>query len=112
MNLTRNLKQTIVWWRKTGKDGYGKPVLADPIEIAGRWEDKQRKIVSQGEEIISQAMIFVDRDIAIGDWLFLGRLSDLSSSEEASPFVLAKEVKSFDKTPNIKGTAFERKAWV
>ena len=113
MITARNLKQTIVWWSKTGREGFGKPEVGDPIEVLGRWEPTQRKITSsKGEEVSVQAGVFLDRDVEIGDWLYEGTLSGLSSGEEASPFSFAKEVVSFEKIPDIKGTSYVRKVWV
>jgi hypothetical protein len=112
MDVTRNLVMTLVWWQKTGKAGFGKPIVLDPIEIYGRWVEKQGKIISQGEEVVTSAEVLVDRDMAIGDWLWKGSLSALSSSEETIPFSFAKEVVSFDKTPDIKGINYVRKVLV
>lgn len=108
--LTKNLPQSVTHWAKSGaRDNYGNPTWDGPVVLNGRWEMKVEKILNTlGEEIIVQSTVFLDTDIAVGDYLMLGEFS----SGEVNPLLLptAYEVKAFFKTPNLRGTEFERVA--
>lgn len=113
--FTRNLKQTIVYWGTPVADGYGGYTFNTPIEIKGRWEDSQQVFVdSSGVQSISKAVIYVDRDVSIESYLYLGDLDDIASSDESNPKNVsgAYMIKSFNKIPNIKTTDYERKVFV
>ena len=100
----RNLRQKITLWVVSSKDVYGKPTYTSSI-IKGRWEDKQQNTVdSEGNDLVSNATVFVGIDIATGSYLYNG------VSEETSPAAGSREVKNFSKIPNIRGNIYERKA--
>lgn len=88
--ITRKLKQTAVYWGSPQEDGYGGKTYDDPIEIRCRWEDSVQVVsASNGEEIISRAVVFTDTDLEENGLLYLGTMEDLiSSSGESSGEVL------------------------
>lgn len=102
--VTRNLTSTITIWSVASVDVYMNPTYT--VSYAkGRWEDKQQKTVdSLGNEIISNAVVFIDRDVPIGSFLNNGLSTSLT------PITTAREVRNFSKIPNITGRLFERKA--
>lgn len=112
--LTKNLKQTCLYWGNSVADGYGGYTFDDPIEIDCRWEDLQELFIdSTGNEAKSLAVVFLDRDVVSGEYLMLGDLDDLSSSSaEPDQESNAKQIRSFKKIPNIKGTDYLRKVWL
>lgn len=115
MNITKNLKQTIVYWSSPVSDGYGGYTFNTPIEIKGRWEDYQQVFIdSLGVQSVSKAVIYIDRDVDIEGYLYLGDLDDIASSDEGNPKNVsgAYMIRSFNKIPNIKGSDFERKVLV
>jgi len=102
--LERNLKQTITRWAAGSMDVYGNPTWTRTV-IRGRWEDRQEKVVDgQGNELISNSIVFLNSDVEIGDYLYLG----LDTS--AVPPSGAREVKNFSKIPSIRFDQWERKA--
>jgi len=104
MISTRHLKQTATLWSAGATDVYGNPTFSAPVAVPCRWEDKQTKALDfQGNEIISNSIVYVDRDYAMGDYLLLG------VSVAATPPATAKEVRNFSKIPNLKATEFVRK---
>jgi hypothetical protein len=112
--LTRNLKQTAVYWASPTPDGFGGATFTTGAEIACRWEDKDELFVDRaGQEVRSHAMVYVGQDLDDGGYLYLGDLDDLSSAEEADPLTVtgAYEIRSFQKSPRLKAaTEFLRKA--
>ena len=81
---TKMLRQKAVWWPLASASGtqqldaYGQFVYGDPIEIDCRWEDTAEDfIASDGTTRVSSAVVFVDRDLTVGGFIFLGTLSSL-----------------------------------
>lgn len=111
----RNLNQTAVYWGNPQNDGYGGFTYDTPVEISCRWEDSTKIITdSNGREIVSQAEVHVNQDVDEKGLLYLGTLDDLDSDEESDPITIASafEIKRFDKIPNLKATAYYRKAYL
>lgn len=73
MNIDRKLNQVGTWWSTT-PNGYGGDNFGTPTKISMRWEDLQEVIpAAEGtKEKISNAVVFVDRDISVGDYLCQG----------------------------------------
>lgn len=113
--FTNALKQTAVYWGAPVSDGQGGRTFADAVELDVRWEERHDLFIDpQGQEKQSSAVVFVDQDVDIGGYLFLGDLDDLGSAEEDDPMIVsgAYEIRQFDKTPDLKGTSFLRRAWL
>jgi len=98
--------QTAVYWALTGVNGYGEPIFAEPVEVSVRWEDKQERYVSRdGSEHTSSSVVYPASELALGGYLYLGTLAVLSSADEGDPRSVpsAKEIKSVNTSPNLKG---------
>ena len=104
--LTRNLKQTITLWSFNGLDNTGDPAFASTVQISGRWEDRTEKFVNaRGEETRSRSRVYLDQDVNLGDYLFLGT----DATADPTGVVAAFAVQDFRKIPNIDGDQFERR---
>lgn len=104
--LTRNLKQTATVFSRGTLDGYG-GYSYTKTTVNCRWEDKQVLFTDKsGQERTSRAIVYVDTDVSLGDFMLLG------TSTSATPPDGAYEVKSFNKSPDLKGRLFERKVVV
>src|SRR5574343_625644 len=118
MNIGRLLNQTLIWWKKRGIDQYAVAIVDDPVNISGRWENKNKKIEAVGGgEIVSSSIVFVDGEqqtILIGDWLKLGNISELTSSNWLSPkeVIGAKEAIHIEVTPDVISATFETKIYL
>jgi len=113
--LTDKLKQTAVYWGNPQNDGAGGRTFDSPVEIDVRWEDRHELFIDgSGQEVRSNAVVFVAQDVVMGAYLYLGKLSDLSSGEAVDPLTIdnAHEVRGFGKIPDIKAERFLRKAWL
>ena len=108
--INRTCTQTVVYWGNPKDDGVGGKSFDDPVEINCRWEEKKQLIdrvgERTGEQIVSKAVVTVLQDVDELGYLFLGSLTDLSSSEEGNPRLLdaANEIKRFDKIPALGST--------
>jgi hypothetical protein len=102
--ITRNLNQNITIWTAGATDVYGTPTWSSPTTIKGRWEDKQIKTVDyQGNDIISNAIVYTEIDIALGDYVYLG------ISADTTPPTSAREVRNYSKIPDLKNKMYLRK---
>ena len=112
--LVHGLSQAAVHWGTPTNDGYGGRAFASTTDILVRWEDKHELFKdSQGREVVSRAVVFVDRDIPVGDFLMLGTVAGLTpGAAQPSDNAEAFEVRSFTKIPDLMGTRFTRKAWL
>ena len=114
--LRKALKQKAVYWAPSAPDGYGGRQYASPVEINCRWQDGTKTILSrEGEEVVSIATVWVDRDLQEGGMLWLGELSNLTSSQQADPTTLsdAYTIRRFEKMPEYgSNTRFLRKVYL
>lgn len=108
--ITRIRRGKCVYWEAIGNDGFGGKTFADAVELDCRWDDSQVMFVDdQGKEIASQSVVYVGIDMTNGDYLKNGSLSELDNpSENPQRIDGAKEVKSFNKIPNLKYTEYLR----
>lgn len=113
--LTHNLKQTTVYWGNPQNDGFGGRTFDDPVEVDVRWEERQELFIdTNGQEVRSQAVVYIAQDVDMGGYLYLGDLDDPSSAEEDDPLTVsgAYEIRGFQKIPDIKAGQFLRKIWL
>lgn len=113
--ITKNLKQKVVFWGSPTPNGFGGHTFAAPVEINGRWEDRNDLYVdSAGKQQVSMSVVYVDTDLVLNGYLYLGELTEIGSGDEDNPegFAEAFRINAYKKTPNLKATAFERKAWL
>jgi hypothetical protein len=112
--MTRHCTQTAVYWGTPAKDGRGGYTFADAVEINCRWEKKQRMIqADNGEEIISEADVWVLQDLDIEGYLYLGTLDDLDSNPDDPREYDSYRIVNFEKIPLLGSTtAFVRKAYL
>lgn len=111
MNTERNLRQTATWWATT-PDGFGGDTFAAPIAIKCRWEDRNEVIpelagLPATKEKISKAIVYVDRDMVIGDYLGLG---DLTASANPTLVTGPLKVQAFNKVTDLRNVSVLRRA--
>jgi hypothetical protein len=112
--ITKMRKQKAVYWPpSTRRDQYGRPIAEAAVEIDCRWEDRTDEfITTTGERQLSNALVYVDRDIVLGGVLLLGTLDTVMDITDPKNNEGAFEVLRFDKMPNLKGTEFLRTAYL
>uniref|UniRef100_A0A6M3IQQ1 Uncharacterized protein n=1 Tax=viral metagenome TaxID=1070528 RepID=A0A6M3IQQ1_9ZZZZ len=113
---TSMLSQTAVYWGAPQPDGGGGYTFADAVEISCRWEDtsEMTRRADTGEETVASAVVYVNQDLAIGGFLYLGTLDDLDSGETVDPLTVAgaQEIMKLDKVPGRRADTFVREAWL
>jgi len=118
--IVRMLRQTAVYWPPQSSDNsgehfdnYGVPQVSAPIEIDCRWEDVVEEFVtSDGTQQLSNAKVYVDRDLSVGGILMLGEIADITDPTNIKDNDGAWEIRRFDKLPNFKASEFLRTAFL
>ncbi len=115
--ITKMLKMDAVYWPFVSVDQFGKKVVGSPLYIKVRWEDISEEFLdAMGERQMSNAVIFVDRDVTVGGILMLGTAADVAASGFDSVGIKenegAWEIRRFDKFPNLKVTEYVRLAYL
>jgi len=107
--LTRNLRQSATLWTVSSVDSSGDPTFAAAKAVKVRWEERTSVFATAaGEEAVASAVIFMAEDVDPGDFLFLGT----STSADPTTVTGAREVQAFHKIPQLKGSGFERRAYL
>lgn len=84
------------------RDASGRPTFNAAVGIKVRWEDKINQIVNdKGEDVVSTAIVYVDRAMVPGDVLWLGNVADANASARKN--VGYKEVQKVDTHPHTGG---------
>lgn len=107
MTLSAAYKQDVTYWGSPQPSGYGGNVFTAPVTFKARWEGRAEQVFTPtGDEIVSQAVVFVPQDLDIGGYLYLG------TSVAADPTAVAGafEVKQFLKVPDLHNMRSERRA--
>lgn len=104
----RHLNQELTYWAPTAPNRYGQPGFAPPQLIKGRWQVSNQQVrKANGEEIVSRAEVFVDRDLENG-----GMLAEGDHLSEATPIEGAQEIQDFRITPDLRNLGSERRAYL
>lgn len=84
--ITRCRKHTAVYWEFREVDGEGGLSFKAPVEISCRWDDDQvRQVLETGDEFLSNSQVICDRVVHVGDYFFLGALTDIVPANERDP---------------------------
>ena len=116
IRMAKFLKQTCVYWRKTGSGGSGQPIYAPPVEVACRWEDQNAQVLTPDNRIItSKAYLMTEYLLSVGSLVWLGTLAGWRASPAYPnrPTVLqgGYELYKTAHTPGIKGEPLLYEAW-
>jgi hypothetical protein len=99
--LQGKLPNPATWWALSGDDGHGGDTFAAPVLIDTRWEDRQETFYGalDRRELVSKAVVHVDRDMAVGDYLVLGNQTGQSNPTSVAG---AMKIQRYDKVPNLR----------
>lgn len=103
------LNQVATYWGSPSPTGFGGHTFGTPSSIMVRWEEKNEEFVDeQGNQKISQAVVFAEGDLEVGGYLYLGETSetDPTSIDDALP------IQRYAKIPDIRAVQYLRKAWL
>lgn len=114
--LTKNYKQTAVYWGNPQDDGYGGKTYDDAVEINCRWEDKQQLMADDnGEQLLSRSIVFTNIELDYNGLFYNGSINDLDSDEIENPRTIENIciIRRVEKTPYLGSTTvFLRKAFL
>jgi len=100
--ITQMRRQVAVYWSRATVDKYGRYAFSEPVEVKCRWEDAVEEYVSAtGEKKVSQAVVYVDRVMQVGDRLWLGEMDSTTPSDPLELFN-SYEIGQFEQTPDLK----------
>lgn len=107
--IANKLPQQATWWSVTAGDGFGGDVVAPPVLLNCRWQDVSETMRSHldSREFVSRAVVYLDTDIAVGDYLCLG---DQTVQTDPATVNGAWKVERWNKTPDLRNLDFVRKA--
>lgn len=114
MNLKRNMHHDITHWPVTGSDGFGGFVFGSPVLYKGRWEDKVEIFLdTNGEEVVSQAIVYMADDTDVGDWIVLGDqvtipIADPTTLEDPPAF----RIRQRNRTTDLRNMSALRKVFL
>lgn len=114
--ITRMLREKAVYWApgQGDFDNFGKPITEEPVLISCRWEEIAEMFLDEeGNEVLSNARVYVDRDVESRGYLKrlgqTGLLSNLDSTvwdQNNGVFIVRK----FNSLPKLGYSEFLR--WV
>src|ERR1044072_4118628 len=104
--------QKAVWWPKLGRDGYGDSLRCDGVELDVRWEWTRGQLIDElGNLVGYDAEVALDREVGIGDLMWLGELADwLGTGSGEDNFAQQMEVKGYSHIPDLDNREVRRVA--
>lgn len=91
----RNMHQAATLFRRTGLNAYGEPSFDAGTPIKCRWQVvHELSLDAQGEEFVSQAIVYPSVQVVVGDRLAKGAAAVLAD---------AKEVRAANESPRLDG---------
>ena len=103
--LTKIPKRTMsaVYWKFISTNSYGGAILDTPIEIKCRWQDVSIEFIAPGGDTrISRSVVFPDRILVIGSYLWLGKLTEGLLIEEPLKDKTVFPIIQFQDIPDFK----------
>lgn len=105
------------WWPQSrgAPDDFGQPIWTPPAQIQCRWADEIKEFVAKdGTRQTSTAIVYVDRDMQIGDLLTHLPLAGLVNSDPQNAKLNPDtfEVRQFQKLPNLHKTEYLRTVYL
>jgi len=111
--LTKMLKQTGVYWASPTSDGRGGTQTSFPVEIDCRWEDMVQEIKDdEGKIHISKALVYTDREVDVGGFLYKGTLASLNNDINPSTNRDAHIILKYGEIPTLSASQVLRSAWL
>lgn len=103
-----NMNHTATYWPRTGGNGYpGGNQYGTAVVIKCRWQDTQELFRdTSGEQVMSSAVIYSDRELARGGKLALDDFTGQSPVEDA------REIRQVQSSPALKRDVALNKVWL
>jgi len=109
LNLSKFFVHTATYWTQGMPDGFGGYSWGSPIEYSVRWEDRNEKFIDEeGVEKLSQAVVYTNQDLAVGDYLYKGS----SAASDPTTLTDAYPINQTAVTPSVDGSQSLVKAYL
>ena len=103
---TQNMTQDATYWPLSANDGFGGGSYGAAVAIKCRWQNAQKLFRdAQGREAVSEAIVYVDRELDNGGKLKLGTVTGSPPSD-------AIEIRAKGSSPSLDGTVTLHKVWL
>lgn len=100
-SYNRHLTQDITYWAFLGKNEYNESLFDTPVTLKARWEDRAVLFRnSEGQEVISSAVIYPIYKLELKGYVKRGIVADLDPTGLSGAF----EIRQSGDSPNLKGT--------
>lgn len=110
---TRHLRQDVTHWPVTGTDGFGGFTYGTPVLLKGRWEGKRELFLNEkGEEVTSEAIVYLDVDTDMGDFLALDDHTTVPIPSNLSSPARAWRIRGTNKTTDLRNLDCIRKVFL
>lgn len=112
MGFAHKLRQDVTHWPISGSDGYGGFTFGTPELLSGRWEDKGELFINlDNEEVLSNAIIYLDTDVNVGDYFALGDYTVTADPTTLGPRVAFRS-RNYGKVTDLAAVLALRKVWL
>ena len=106
--ITKMRKQTAVYWGPPVEDGNGGFTYPSPVEIKCRWDGVDGTVIDpRTHDELNDSTVYVDRDVEVNGYLYLGNLADVAGSDPED-VLTARKITGIQKIPNFRATEFLR----
>lgn len=103
--ISRVRKQKAIRFEQGGINLMGKRVFHEPVEFDCRWQDVSEEFIdAQGSRTVSNALVFCDREMLVGDVLVLATLEDPINAFDPLENDKAYPIRKFEAVPNLRNT--------
>jgi hypothetical protein len=113
--ISHNLHQDVTHWSVTGSDGFGGFTFAAPVLLAGRWQEAHELFLTpNNEEVLSNAIVYLENDVDVGDFLALGDYANPLVGPTLTPPEVdgAYRIRQRNKTTDLRNLIALRKAFL
>ena len=101
--------QKATYWANPVQGGFGGITFDAPIVLNVRWEDRTERFTDMaGQEQISRAVVYTDRDLDLGGYLVL----DESVATDPTQVEGALYVQRSDEIPDLRGLNIEYRSFL
>ena len=101
----RGLKQKCCYWAGPTSDGRGGHSYTAAVQLSCRWQNKAEMFFSpEGREEVSRAVVYLDQDVDLGGFMFLGKLTELpDDSSDPRDVTGAFKIRAVGSSPSLNG---------
>lgn len=109
VTYTRNMPDSATYWGPGTPDGLGGFTWPAPVLITCRWEQKRELFRNdQGDDTVSAAVVFPDRDLAVGGYLAEGDHTSSPAPTDAPSY----QIRQRGANKNLSGSRVLYQVWL